>query len=331
MAPGLLITYEGRDACGKQTQSELMGDALRQLGLDATVYHFPRYETKLGDVIRKDLRQEAAYCDYVAEHGLANGEWVEGKHEPSPERFLIFQVMMLADKMEVMGDITRQLAEGGVVICDRWKPSGECFAPSDGVDREWVQRSQSTIPDGDVNFLLDVPTEIAAERRPALRDRYEKDRPRQERLRKDFTDFWVNHPPTGRWVIVDGTSTREVILTQTRKIVLEVAGARAALTGLPKFVDDVGNEIALRRQGDLIHVRWEGGETRRDSILVREVADWCRRTKSHLASVSRPKPGDTDEGLYPMHLVKKDFHFAARVEKVRALVRQLQLMTLSES
>ena len=332
---GLHLVYEGRDACGKETQSNLIAEEFRKLGIDVRAYHFPQYETLIGKLIQQDLRDEAAFCEFIPAHN-EGVEWMEGRYEVSAHRHYAFQCLMLADKMSVAGKVRDFLEEGYVVVTDRWKPSGECFAPDDGVDGVWVQDTQDILEHGDINFLLDLPTEVAEARRPKLRDRYEKDRSKQERLRTAYLDYWKRRHYQGRWEVVDGDRTREEILAGTWAMVCEVAYSRAKLRGIHHFDDDRGVMISVRRDEDEIRFEWrdeidsfDGGREYIDRIgtsTVDKVAAWCRREKRRFDGQEPLSAGDR---LLKLFLGDNE-HLPVSFRSVRGLtfLRQLQLMCL---
>jgi len=51
MTLGKIITIEGTDGSGKETQSKLLVDKLNSLGFKTEMMSFPRYETPMGRII----------------------------------------------------------------------------------------------------------------------------------------------------------------------------------------------------------------------------------------------------------------------------------------
>ena len=58
---GRLIAFEGLDQSGKQTQAELLRDALKADGHKARLVSFPDYGTSIGEEIARALQGEREY------------------------------------------------------------------------------------------------------------------------------------------------------------------------------------------------------------------------------------------------------------------------------
>ena len=106
---GLFITFEGLDGSGKTTQLQLLAKALEADGLRVVSLRMPG-GTALGERIRAvllDSRSEAELGEIAPEAELA---------------------LMFADRAQSLQQvILPALAEGAVVLCDRYTDSSEAY------------------------------------------------------------------------------------------------------------------------------------------------------------------------------------------------------------
>lgn len=165
---GCLITVEGIDGAGKSTQVERLAALLRARGHRLVSTREPG-ATALGRELRRMvLGRELALA-------------------PDAELLLF-----LADRAEhVATVIAPALAEGAVVLCDRFADSTLAYqGHGHARDLDRVRRwnddaSAGIVPD--LTLLLDCPIELGAGRRHRETDRYhELDRAFHERVRRGF-------------------------------------------------------------------------------------------------------------------------------------------------
>lgn len=205
----MLIAIEGNDGAGKATQTKMLAERFSREGREAVVYSFPRYNTPLGKTILRHLKSETKLMEEPR-------EWRFQRYEdPAPEDPLWFQCVCAIDKYEAVGDIVAHLRAGGVVICDRWKPSAIAFGSADGLDPRLLERMQEALPSANINIFLALSEEETLRRRPQLRDRYEKDREKQQIIRMNYARLWderrMDATETGLWWVVDGHGTPEEV------------------------------------------------------------------------------------------------------------------------
>ena len=109
MARGFFITFEGLDGSGKTTQLKRLADRLRARNLPVLTLRQPG-ATPLGDRLR------AVLVDSKTEATL-------GPIAPLAEL-----AMMFADRAQAIAEIIRPgLAEGKIVLCDRYTDSSEAY------------------------------------------------------------------------------------------------------------------------------------------------------------------------------------------------------------
>lgn len=222
-----LIVLEGCDAAGKATHSKLLAERISRTGNEAVLYSFHRYDTVVGRAIKRHLLGDTM----VAEQSTIGGLPVQGGHSRAPEDPLVFQCMALADKMEAAADIRAHLRAGRFVICDRWTPSCNAYGAADGLDRDWLKRVQEPLPEADLYLYLQVSEAEALRRRPVLRDRYEKDRAKQDVVRGEYERLWEANafPGSNRgWMTIDGEGP-DVATVHERIWAAVVAAARGVL------------------------------------------------------------------------------------------------------
>ena len=131
---GLLIAVEGIDGAGKTTLAHALADRFRAAGYLVNYGKEPTAGT-WGQILRASA---------------ANGRL-------SPAEELHYLVM---DRQEhVASVIAPTLAEGGVVILDRYYPSTAAYQGAAGLDVDWLLQQNAFAPVPDVVLLLDVDPE----------------------------------------------------------------------------------------------------------------------------------------------------------------------------
>ena len=116
---GLLIAFEGLDQSGKQTQAERLKAAVEARGRQAVLLDFPSYETHIGKEI---------------------GAGLHGQRDYAPDTM---QLLYVANRYEKRPHVERLLAEGAVVICDRYLASSVAYGEAHGLDGAWLRGFRS--------------------------------------------------------------------------------------------------------------------------------------------------------------------------------------------
>lgn len=176
----MLITFEGIDGAGKTTQVNLLEGYLKEKGLKVVVRREPG-GTEVGEKIREILIRERV--------------------NPKAELFLL-----LASRSELVEEIRSFLAEGTVVILDRFVDSSMAYQGfGRGIDPSLVEKLNEFATGGlkpDVTFYLDVGVDVALERKGKAKDRFEE-REFLEKVRQGYLE--IARREKERFVIVDGT------------------------------------------------------------------------------------------------------------------------------
>lgn len=148
---GTFIVIEGGDGSGKDTQVALLIERLKAAGQDVETFKFPRYDNASSHFIKKYL----------------NGGY-GGVNDVGPYTGSLFYAL---DRFEAGPDIAKALAQGKVVIANRYTGSNMAHQGSKFAnDQErrgffiWLDNLEFTmlkIPRPNKNLVLNVPAEIA--------------------------------------------------------------------------------------------------------------------------------------------------------------------------
>jgi dTMP kinase len=160
----MFIVLEGVDGSGKSTQIAKLREMFAQKGIESEYLHFPRFDAPyFGDMIARFLRGELGSIEQVDPYVVA--------------------LLYAGDRKDAATMIRQCLAEGKVVICDRYVYSNvgyQCAKLSDEAAREelrkWIlglEYEYNAIPKPDVSLFLDVP--FAFTERKLLQEQREGD------------------------------------------------------------------------------------------------------------------------------------------------------------
>lgn len=183
---GILISFEGIDASGKDTQSRLLREKLASLGYQVELLSFPDYSTQIGKEIESFLRRERSYG-------------AETRH-----------VLYAANRYEHREQITNWLqSEGKIVIANRYSDSNVAYGVASGLPLDWVRALEERMPKPNYTFLLKIAPKVSFQRLigKRKRDLFEEDTSFLERVAKVY-DALVEE---GRWFVVDADRPIEVV------------------------------------------------------------------------------------------------------------------------
>ncbi|WP_419806819.1 dTMP kinase [Terriglobus sp.] len=158
---GLFLTFEGPDGSGKTTQVRLLAKWLRTRDLEPVLLRQPG-STALGERIRGILVD-------------SRGEAAVGAIAPLAELALMF-----ADRAQQIAEIIRPaLAEGRVVVCDRYTDSSEAYQGAGrglGSDRTLaVHRAICDDFQPDLTVLLLPDADLALERARKRNEQFQRE------------------------------------------------------------------------------------------------------------------------------------------------------------
>ncbi|MCX6790320.1 MAG: deoxynucleoside kinase [Candidatus Kaiserbacteria bacterium] len=224
MKKGIFIVLDGNDGSGKATQARLLVEHLESENIPSVTMDFPAYDRNM--------------------FGTLIGECLAGKHgdflHMDPK---VASALYMLDRFESSESIRAALAEGKVVIADRFSSSNQIHQGGKIADEneritflEWLDRGEHgvlQVPRPDLIVYLRVPVEISLEllikkravKNPSLdggaKDTVEEDRNYLER--SHATADWLANRESN-WRIVDcirngQMRTKEDVQGEVRQIV----------------------------------------------------------------------------------------------------------------
>lgn len=201
MKDGLFIVIEGPDASGKETQAEMLVDTLREQGYDVYAQEFPAYdETEAGEKLRSYLQSEEA--NELTTEALAQ--------------------LYIQDRKEKKDDLESALAEGHIVVADRYAQSNYAYQTAHHTPEErwqfidWMKQQERELPDPDVVLYMDTPVKQCKELMNLQgrdRDRNEADEGYLRKVKAAYREIadqeqWIRIEPMKRgwsWHTIKGT------------------------------------------------------------------------------------------------------------------------------
>ncbi len=191
MAP--FITFEGGEGSGKTAQARALYRRLTRLDIPVMLLHEPG-GTPLGSRIARSLK------------------WSREVDISPLSELLLFN----ASRAQLVGEVIRpELANGSVVICDRYTDSTIAYQGyGRGLDLKVVRQINDIATDGlfpDLTVLLDIPVEEGFARKGiSVRDRFEQeDISFHQAVREGYLKLAQADPR--RWLVIDATQSRKNI------------------------------------------------------------------------------------------------------------------------
>ena len=222
---GLFITFEGLDGSGKTTQLKHLATALESEGHRVVTLRQPG-GTPLGDRIRSVLLDSRSEADL-------------GAISPESEMALMF-----ADRAQALREIILPaLADGSIVLCDRYTDSSEAYQGAGrglGSDRILtMHRAVCNNVQPDLTILLLPPLASSLRRARRRNDRHVQQAGTDEnRFEREGDEFYARVYEQYR-EISQRDQSRVVVFAEEASIatihqsILEVVRARLEQAGLP--------------------------------------------------------------------------------------------------
>ncbi|MGE3513377.1 MAG: dTMP kinase, partial [Vicinamibacterales bacterium] len=129
---------------------------------------------------------------------------LHGEREYGPD---VMQLLYMANRYERKPDLQRWLAEGEILVCDRYLASSIAYGSAFGLEPVWLAETQRFLPPPDLTILLDIAPETAVGRKSVDRDRYERDLALQARVREAYRQLALQ----SSWLRVDGERAKDEI------------------------------------------------------------------------------------------------------------------------
>jgi dTMP kinase len=154
--PGAFVVVEGIDGSGSTTHTKLLGKALRQRGLKVVETCEPS-SGPIGALIRQVLQRRLFVAD-------ADG--------PRAFAWSTMALLFAADRMDHLDStVVPALRDGFVVLSDRYDLSSLAYqsvtAPGGEKVVPWIRELNAAALRPDLTIVIDVPVEVAEERRRA--------------------------------------------------------------------------------------------------------------------------------------------------------------------
>jgi dTMP kinase len=180
---GVLIAIEGLDQSGKETQSRRLREWFERNGRRVETLDFPCYTSRIAGEIAAALRGEREYAADA------------------------LQLLFITNRYEYRARIEAWLAEGVVVICDRYLASSVAYGEAQGLDAAWLADTQKYLPQPDVTVLIDIAPATAVARKTTGRDRFERDLELLARVRASY----ARQAGGPSWLRVDGERSKDEV------------------------------------------------------------------------------------------------------------------------
>jgi dTMP kinase len=195
--PGVFAVLEGIDGSGSTTHTKLLGKALRQRGLKVVETCEPS-PGPIGALIRQVLQRRLFVADATGPRAFA---------------WSTMALLFAADRMDHLDStIVPALREGAVVLSDRYDLSSLAYqsvtAPSGEQVVPWIRELNAAALRPDLTIVIDVPVEVAEERRRSrggLEEMFDA-RDLQARLCKVYADA-QRLVPADRVTQINGVGT----------------------------------------------------------------------------------------------------------------------------
>jgi dTMP kinase len=170
---GTFIVVEGIDGAGTTTHSKILAKSLKTPTRDVVLTNEPT-NGPVGGLIRQILQRRLFVADATGPRGFA---------------WSTLALLFAADRLDHLQSVViPALADGSVVVSDRYYLSSFAYqsatAPAEPDVLPWIRTLNARAIRPDVTIVLDVPAEIAAERRRSRGGVEEvfENRPLQDRL-----------------------------------------------------------------------------------------------------------------------------------------------------
>jgi dTMP kinase len=195
---GALIAFEGLDQSGKETQVRRLRTKLEETGRRVRAIAFPDYATPIALEIERALAGERDYAPDV------------------------LQLLYVANRYEYRPRLESWIADGTVVLCDRYVASSIAYGEAFGLDAGWLADLQRGLPAPELTVLLDIAPDTAVRRKSRGRDRFERDLALLGRVR----DSYLRLAEGPGWVRVDGEQDRDDVAGEITSAVMAALAPR---------------------------------------------------------------------------------------------------------
>ena len=205
-SPGFFLVVEGSDGAGTTSQQSWRCERLAALG-----YQVHKTAEPTGNPVGRLIR-----------------EVLRGEHAPFSAHALA--LLFAADRADHLArEIEPSLADGKIVVCDRYVLSSLAYQTFAGVPLDLVQQVNATFRVPDLTVYFDLPVEVAAQRRAKrgqAQEIFEVDDFQRgvESLYRSQASAWLK---SGRPIqFVDAARSFEEVSAQLEALVLPALASR---------------------------------------------------------------------------------------------------------
>lgn len=169
MKKGKIISLEGTDFSGKNTQAKLLVDKLSLNGHKSQIISFPRYGTPTGDIVGD--------CYLGKNNRIKTGSWFEDPTNLDPKLSCLYYA---GDRRAAISEIIEKRKNGINLIFDRYVESNmghQCGKLEDEKERKelscWIEKLEYDmleLPRPDLVIFLYMPFQIAQKLKEGRKD-----------------------------------------------------------------------------------------------------------------------------------------------------------------
>jgi len=200
---GVFICIEGLDGSGKSTQAKLLTKKLNKAGYNA-IYTAEPSQGKIGKFIRKRLFEQTRM--------------------PITAEALLFA----ADRIEhVQNQVAPALAEGKIVVSDRYVYSSLAYQGSAGLSLDWIETVNTHALKPDLCIFIDVEPSVVLERLKRKKSVMENLETQQK-----VRGIYLKYVQKGELLRVDGGKSKPEVL---EALYAEVVGFLKKVKDLKKI------------------------------------------------------------------------------------------------
>ncbi len=190
---GVFICFEGLDGSGKTTQAQLLTARLSEKY--NAVYTAEPSQGKIGTFIRE-------CCLY------------EGKRLPTEAEALLFA----ADRIEHMqNEVAPALAQGKIVVCDRYIYSSLAYQGSAGLSLDWIKTINARALQPDFSIFIDVSPERVLERLQRKKSVMET-----LEIQRKVREVYLKFVEKGELIRIDGDKPKDAVADELNSKVLSL-------------------------------------------------------------------------------------------------------------
>ncbi len=178
---GKLIVIEGTDCSGKETQSNILIDRLRDNGKKVVKFSFPNYDSPTGKIVGGP---------YLGKDYICDGWFKEGAGNVNPK---VASLYYAADRLYNITEINKALNENDIVILDRYTTSNmghQASKVKTDIEKleiiNWLEKLEYDLlelPRPDITIFLHMPYEAAIPLRAKRAEKLDQHEMSEEHLR----------------------------------------------------------------------------------------------------------------------------------------------------